>query len=252
MTPAIESKESTVPWGLGAGLVALLVAYGIWLLGQLVLLVVLATVAGVRSPRAHLLALEVTSYQFLVGGIVLATVVVILTRYHCSPRVLGYRFPGLDRVLGSAVTGIIVTFLGVVALYGLFSTVFPAYHLHGNTQNLFPPSAKHLPAWKIGLLFLWVAVEAPLAEETLFRGILFQGILHFFRRWWPEGWAVLGGALVSGAIFGLAHQEIHTLPILILAGVVLAYVYYYGRSIFASALLHAAINAVSLIALFHS
>jgi len=95
-------------------------------------------------------------------------------------------------------------------------------------------------------------IEAPLAEETLFRGIIFQGLRNLCSRWAPNGVAIFLAALVSGVVFGLAHLEIHTLPILALLGIVLAYVFQYGRSIFASALVHGLVNILAVISLLQS
>jgi membrane protease YdiL (CAAX protease family) len=90
-----------------------------------------------------------------------------------------------------------------------------------------------------------------LVEETLFRGIIFQGIARFSSRWLNEHLSIFVGAVVSGVIFGLAHFEPHTLPILVFLGVALAYVFYYSRSIYSSMLVHGSVNAIAAISVFH-
>jgi membrane protease YdiL (CAAX protease family) len=95
-------------------------------------------------------------------------------------------------------------------------------------------------------------VLVPLTEETLFRGIVFGGLARFFAGLIPENAAVFVAAVVSGAIFGLAHLEPHTFPILMFLGICLAYIYYYGRSVFASALVHGLFNTIAVLAVVSS
>lgn len=240
-----------VPWGLGTALGAVGISYAVYLTGQIGLGVVVTTTAGAGAVRHNLTALEIGSYQFLVAGIILAAAVLVVARYRHGLQLLGYRFPGWSVLLGAAAAGLASALLGSAAISWIFDTFLPAYQLHGNTKELIPFRVGSLPVWKIVLLFLWVAVEAPVAEETLFRGMIFGGLNHLFSRCIPRAGAVFGAAVCSGLLFGLAHFEIHTLPVLFFMGVILAYVYYYGRSIYASAILHALINASSLVTLFH-
>lgn len=95
------------------------------------------------------------------------------------------------------------------------------------------------------ILGIGVVIFAPLAEETFFRGFLFGGLLPKLGFW--------GAAAVSGFLFALAHDATYaSLGFLIpfgLVGVILAYVYYRGRTIFASMAMHATFNLISFIAM---
>ncbi|HZS94837.1 MAG TPA: CPBP family intramembrane glutamic endopeptidase [Chloroflexota bacterium] len=244
-----ESAETLlrVPWGIGTGLLGLLVAYAV-------------AVAGTTGESAlpyfahkhHYLLGEAVSYQFLTLGVGIAAVVIVLV-WNPQDRVtaLGFHLPGRDRVGGAVLGGVVATFGGIALVSGLFDTFFPSYHLHGNTQNVFPHTPHNLPILAVIGLGLWIAVEAPLTEELLFRGILYQGLRHFFHRWLPYQWAVFLGAIGSGAVFGLAHFEPHTLPVLIFLGIVLAYTFQYGRTLFASAIVHGIVNFLALSTLLH-
>jgi membrane protease YdiL (CAAX protease family) len=57
--------------------------------------------------------------------------------------------------------------------------------------------------------------------------------------------------VVSGVLFGAAHFELYALPILAFLGFALAYVFQYGRSIYASALVHGIINFLSTVTILH-
>jgi membrane protease YdiL (CAAX protease family) len=152
-----------------------------------------------------------------------------------------------------AAAAVLPLYGGVLLIYAAFTTLLPGYHLRGNAQDLFQGLPNHPGLGLEILVLLWAGVQAPLVEETLFRGILFQGLRQFFARWIPYQGAVLAGAIVSGVIFGLAHSsEPHTWPILIFLGIALAYIFQLARSIYASALVHAIINGAATLLYFHA
>lgn len=94
------------------------------------------------------------------------------------------------------------------------------------------------PIWFIlvGVIF------APIVEELFFRGFLFQG----FRQ--KYGWVI--GALLSSAIFGLAHLDpVALIPTFIL-GLLLAYMYQRSNSVWPGIILHVLVNAMGLCAAY--
>jgi len=94
------------------------------------------------------------------------------------------------------------------------------------------------PIW----LFLVGAAVAPVVEEIFFRGFLFQG----FRQ--KYGW--MPAVFLSSAIFGAAHLDpVSLIPTFVL-GCVLAYVYHRSNSVWPGILFHAAINSLSLCAVY--
>jgi membrane protease YdiL (CAAX protease family) len=94
------------------------------------------------------------------------------------------------------------------------------------------------PVW----LFLVGAIIAPIVEEIFFRGFLFQG----FRQ--KYGW--IPAVFLSSAIFGAAHLNLASLIPTFVLGCVLAVVYHRSNSVWPGVLFHAAINSVSLCAVY--
>jgi membrane protease YdiL (CAAX protease family) len=91
------------------------------------------------------------------------------------------------------------------------------------------------------VLFVVLAVVmAPVFEEIFFRGFLFRG---FAGAW---GWGV--GAVVSAAIFGLAHLQLDVFVPLFTLGLLLAWVYKRTGSLWTNISLHALFNALSVLA----
>lgn len=83
-------------------------------------------------------------------------------------------------------------------------------------------------------------VLAPLAEELLFRGLLFGSLRGRVGAW--------SAALVSGAVFGAIHLgggQDPFIPVLTALGVVLALAYHYSGVLYTAIAIHAINNAVS-------
>jgi membrane protease YdiL (CAAX protease family) len=249
---AAESPDVGAPWGLSVGLVAVAGAFSIYIVGSIILISVVL-LANPHLSGSHDLEITAFSYQFLVLGVAAMSYWLVFIRYHVPPSQLGIRFPGWGRLAGAAAA--VVPLLFAVAIMSfLFDTFVPGFKLQGNAHVIFPNSETHVALVEKILLFLFVAVEVPITEELLFRGILYQGARTFFLRYSREAMSVASAALVSGSIFGVLHlsdpRELHTLPTLILLGVALAYVFHYSRSIFGSALVHGIVNGLAIISVF--
>jgi membrane protease YdiL (CAAX protease family) len=249
---AAELPDISVPWGLPIGLVAVAGAFTIYIVGSIILISVVL-VFDPHVSGSHDLEITAFSYQFLVLGVAAMSFWLVRARHRLSLSQLGIRFPGWGR-LAAAAAAVIPLLLGVAIMSFLFETFVPGFKLQGNAQVIFPTSETHVALVEKILLFLFVAVEVPLTEEVLFRGILYQGARTFFLRHFSIGISVASGALVSGSVFGLLHlsdpRELHTLPTLILLGVALAYVFHYSRSVFGSALVHGIVNGLAIITVF--
>jgi membrane protease YdiL (CAAX protease family) len=89
-----------------------------------------------------------------------------------------------------------------------------------------------------GLDLLSVALIAPFAEELFFRGFLFAGLVQRM----PLLWA----AILSGALFGLAHGDLWNFLPLAGVGVALALLYHRMHTLWPNVLAHGVFNAVSL------
>jgi membrane protease YdiL (CAAX protease family) len=241
---ASSAAPWTVPWGLPTAAVTLLVSFSFEVLGAVVLFAVVG-----KAATSGNIEYEILGYQFLVLGVVVGLLTLIFARYNVKLSDLGFQFPGWEKLGTTVLIALVSIVAGIAILSFLFTTFLPQYHLQGNARELLG-QPRHISIAREVIILVWAAVEAPLAEETLFRGIIFQGLRQFFLHRFPYGWSVFGGALISGIVFGLVHGEIHTLPILALLGVILAYVFQVSRSVYASALVHGIVNGIAVAQLF--
>ena len=90
------------------------------------------------------------------------------------------------------------------------------------------------------LFFVLAVVIAPVCEETFFRGFLFKGFAN--------SWGWFWGAVVSSAIFSLAHLQLDIFVPIFALGLALCWVYRRTGSLWGNITLHASFNAISVVA----
>lgn len=136
---------------------------------------------------------------------------------------------------------------GLAALAGAGAALVPTSVLAGLSTRLHPIdpewlafTTEHLPSSGLGVALAAVTavVAAPLAEELLFRGLVYR----LARRTWGP-WPA---AIVSSLAFGLVHSEPWYLFGLIGLGLVLAALYECTGTLLAPLIGHALHNAISL------
>jgi membrane protease YdiL (CAAX protease family) len=194
------------------------------------------------SPHVYLLILNAL-IEYVAA--VVAIALFIVRPHHASWATLGYRSVPVLRLA----IPLLAYPLTVFVAFDVEAAVL-RFALHGPFVN---PQAQEITggvtrsvANTVGLLLL-VAVLAPLVEETVFRGVLYQ--------WLRKSLPVWAAAGISAAIFAAAHTIPAIFPWLFVTGLALALVFEYGGTLYCSMLLHAIINGVSvamLIGTLHS
>ena len=129
-----------------------------------------------------------------------------------------------------------IAFMGLAAFY-LFALVYSAVVQPKNPQKI----VQDLGADKNTLLLvtgaLVVIVVAPVCEELFFRGFVFR-VLRLRTGFWVA-------AVSDGVLFGLVHGVNVVLPVLVVLGVVLCWVFERTGTLFACITIHAFNNMVS-------
>ncbi len=93
--------------------------------------------------------------------------------------------------------------------------------------------------WPLAATLLAIAVTPGLCEEVLFRGYLQRTL----QRRLPFPWHFL----LSGALFALFHQQVLSLPSLLIVGFYLGFVYHRFGSLYLTMLCHFLYNAVLIL-----
>ena len=242
--PAAEGVGMRWPWWLGiAVVVAALVA-------AVLEGIVLLTINNV-SPHAHD-AWVTRNTQWIGLGQDALWITVALAIPFFVVRSLGARDFGL--VFPRPVRGIVV-FVGFafawIAISAIYSSVFG---LH-NTDNKFLPDTSYrggaggVSDFAYAMVFV---VAAPIAEELIFRSLLFRSIATGLGGVTGKWGGLIAGVLVSGGLFGAAHAgggQNDFIPLLITFGCLLAIAYQISQSLLVTIALHSTNNAIAVASL---
>lgn len=90
--------------------------------------------------------------------------------------------------------------------------------------------------------FFSVCLIAPFAEELLFRGVVFAGLVKLVPLW--------PAAILSGIIFGVAHLDAWSIAPLAVIGVGLALLYHRTGTLWPNIAAHATVNTIALVAVY--
>lgn len=124
--------------------------------------------------------------------------------------------------------------MAVYSLTGEFPPKQEAVELFGLLEN----------PWAVSLSAVSIAVFAPVAEELVFRGLLygiFKGLWANFR------FGAVAAAAVSGVLFALIHNDAYVFLPLALMGMCLCFAYERSGSIVSPIIVHSLFNSLNLI-----
>jgi uncharacterized protein len=170
------------------------------------------------------------------GVLVIVLLALLPWTSRLSLRELGYRLPTPHNVLVAILGSIVMT---IVANGG---NAIMQRLLHDTSDQQAVVMLKQLHDPRLLTAFaLFACVLAPLMEETIFRVFLFNATRRYI--------GLIGGAIVSGLCFGLAHGDLIAALPLALGGMILAFVYYRTRNAFASMITHGLFNSYTVLAL---
>jgi membrane protease YdiL (CAAX protease family) len=255
---ASAPADSTVPWTFRQTWLGLLIPLIPWLLLSL-----LAMSQGSRQPQLTAplspaqdgqIALVEAITTLLIEGAFLAVSLGFAhralqqSRLHAAASPMAtqepaVRLPVVLRSLGLrgfrlGVLWLVPLFLVVLyATNDLYSTLIQVLHLPLETNDqVILESSRYAPITTYTVLALAVFV-APLCEEIFFRGFMLPGL----QRGLPTGWAIV----ISALIFGIAHADLGSLPVLVVIGLLLAILRQRSGSLYPGLLLHILNNGLS-------
>lgn len=209
-----------------------------------VLVMVSLSLSGILSLRLQPVS---TNTPYAIAVLYLGTPpwewVVVLTVLRRSQHLASffrdhYRWTRHSWVHVGAGLGAGVGMIGVTAVLVAIESHGLHVHVRANNPFVYDPALRQ-HRWMASLLVaLGVVVLAPIAEEALFRGVLFGTL--------AQRWGYLPGSVVAALIFGLAHLDWTLLIPLAVAGLILNALYHQTRSLIPSTIAHATLNLVSV------
>jgi len=233
-------EHLNVPWSV-ADLVAFVAA---WFGIQIVVVLALALLGPVWPAASHFVALATKgdigasfALDLLDAAAGFGLVALYMRKYRVGWSAVGWRRVNALKGIGYVV-GILVIFVVLSNLaLDLVTVLVPGFNPNQTQQNDFIGAApQHHSLALVALVLL-----PPVLEETIFRGFLFPAL--------AKKWGVVWGAVLSSAVFGIAHAQANISIYTFVLGLLLCFMYLKLKSIFPGMLLHMLNNYLAFIAL---
>jgi len=233
-TLSAPGPDADFPVRLG-DIVMMVLAAGLLVLGGI------ALIGTVAKPAESGSIPELTALVLLLEAIAIGAAVYL---FGVRRRRLGWAAIGLRPVTGSQIRRAVIvglfTFLFVTGGLGLLQVA--GGDSVDNPQMALIAGGEF--SWlRAAMMLALGGALVPFAEELFFRGVLY--------RWLRKRWGVAASALVSAAIFGLAHAFFVLVALgAFMVGIVLAVVYERTGSLWPAAVVHGVFNSASLMMMF--
>ena len=129
-----------------------------------------------------------------------------------------------------------ITVLGCYLILALYIALISKLNISILEPNSTVPTEILRDTWTIVLAGIGLILLAPIAEEVLYRGLIFGGLSKW--GFWPA-------AIISGAIFRAVHLDLGSLIPFFVIGIVLAWLFWRKGHLIDSIIFHALFNATS-------
>lgn len=228
MSSASSEVKPKDLWKAFGGLVA---GISIFFAAQLILVVVLSFSSVDVS--------DLSSRQNLLIGLAGALLMTAMSWGFAATRsknawlALGFarpRSPVVSRIVAAAFLYMLVT----VLLSALVAILVPGFDVE-QEQDL--GLAQPTTSFELAGIFTLLVIAAPVAEELLFRGIVFSGM--------SRSWGFFPAAAISSILFGFAHWQPNVAIATAVLGWLLAWLYARTQSIWPSIFLHSLKNGLA-------
>lgn len=232
-----------VPWPWWQGLVAL----PAWIAVQVALGALLSLLSVYSGPLSRFVS-QIQSGQQLQSQVaaylleVLAGVIVIafyLHRYKAKLATVGWRKFDIGKTIAYFFGFLVIFLLGVQLILTLVSVLVPGFNANQAQTNGIISTAHQQPI----LALISLVILPPMLEETLFRGFIFPALSKKMGLFW--------GAIVSSALFGIAHLQANISVYTFVLALVLCYLYVKLKSIVPGIFLHMLNNYLAFMMMYH-
>ena len=242
----LEHKPDEVPWTIQQTFFGVLITLVPWfIIVSLLNSGNTAQPSTVRLPMQTDLANALITFilstlieaAFIIAPLYIALQVyrTISPRWSLALRALGFR----KFHVGKAFAYIILFGLLIIGTDYLYQAAITLFHWHLQTNDqVILSHAKTAPLTTYATLLVAVFV-APVCEEIFFRGFFFSGL----RRGMPLYLAII----LSALLFGAAHGDPASFPVLFIIGLFLAILRWQTRSLWPGIFLHCLNNSLGAI-----
>jgi uncharacterized protein len=243
----IERSEDTVPWTLQQtlfGIVLTLVPWFAFVLGLDSLNAKAPPINTVLSTQQDAIEAIIQFFfsslieaAFLIAPIYIALYAYRFVKPRLQPalRTLGFR----KFLVGRTLLWVLILMLIILGVNILYQYLITALRLNLQTNDqILLQNSKYMPLSTYATLVV-ASIVAPVCEEVFFRGLVFAG----FQQKMPLPLAII----LSAFLFGIAHLDPASFPILFVIGLALAFLRWRTNSLWPCILLHLVNNSFGAI-----
>ncbi len=180
----------------------------------------------------------VSSIGIVIQYAIMLGILLLIARGLPKREVFAFRRPASWKRAAGLAALVLLSIYAVAAAYTGLLSLLGDYD-PSEEQGLVPDEWDPSRAAPFIAFFLGVTVIAPIVEEMTYRGM---GV-SFIRPW-----GTVLAIVVTGVLFGLAHGLLIGLPVLTFFGLAIAWLRVRTESIYPPIAMHAAFNAISLLA----
>jgi len=228
--PENSRTRGLPPWRWWMGIVGVVIGLAIPLVLGVFAGAAVAIAGGDAGDLPSGVLIALTFLQDI--GFILAAVFVARMARRPTARDFGLVPTALWRAVGI----VVAVYVAFYVFAGIWSSIL---NLHEESELPDELGANHSTAALVAVLVL-VCVMAPVAEEFLFRGLLFTSLRTSIGMW--------PAAIVTGAVFGSIHAGSSPAGLLVplaVLGFGLCLIYAWTRSLYPCVALHAVNNAIA-------
>jgi membrane protease YdiL (CAAX protease family) len=211
-------NQAQVPWKISDAIVVFLVA---WIVVPVAVFLLLPVLAGywpaLQAVSQGLQSGDVEVSFGLVMVSSLAAMAMIwhyLKRYGVGWSELGLRPFSIGKALGYLAAGLVIMIMAVATAYAATKWLFPSFNANQEQVNEF--TSPETPG-ALRLSFMALVVLPAILEEIMFRGFMFPAFIRRF--------GVIGGAVGSSLLFGVAHMQPNIVVYTVILGLILCFLY---------------------------
>lgn len=164
----------------------------------------------------------------------LGLIYILLRRRNVSLKEFGFRRFSPKVALMSLAIAVVIMIVGTVIVFAIVSALYPQVDLN-QAQDVVFKNAASVP--QIILAFIALVIIAPLAEESIFRGLLLPAFAKKI--------GFIGAAIVTSIMFGAVHGQLNVAIVTFVLGLLLAWMYKRTDSLWPAIMLHSLKNLIA-------
>jgi membrane protease YdiL (CAAX protease family) len=164
----------------------------------------------------------------------LGLIYLLLRRRRVSLREFGFRKFSPKVALVSLAIAVAIMIIGTIVVFAIVSALYPQVDLE-QAQDVVFKNAANVP--QIILAFIALVVIAPLAEESIFRGLLLPAFAKKI--------GFIMAAIVTSIMFGAIHGQLNVAIVTFILGLLLAWMYKRTNSLWPAIMLHSLKNLIA-------